>query len=268
MRATASATGRCGAGGPTDDWSPRSPTCRRAARSTSAAGRAPMRSGWRSRGGRSRPSTCRRWRCVERRRPPSGSASASSGYAATLCTRSLDDRSFDLVSLQYPALPKAAGKDAVAKLLDTVRRGGRLLAVYHDLDDEHRAHMKDRGFDPDDYVGVDDLRVLLDDEFTVELEAGVPGSTRHRAPRTSPTSSCAPTAADAANAERETATARLVTGLPARGAPRRWSRGTRSGRGRHRRTAGRRERAGARDPGCRPARCAGGSTYRRKPTPA
>ena len=81
---------------------------------------------------------------------------------------------FDLVSLQYPALPKAAGDDAVIALLDTIRPGGRLLAVYHDLDDEHRAHMKDRGFDPDDYVGVDDLHGLLADDFTAELEAGVP----------------------------------------------------------------------------------------------
>jgi len=45
--------------------------------------------------------------------------------------------SFDLVSLQYPALPKAAGDVAVRALLDTVRPGGLLLAVYHDLDHEH-----------------------------------------------------------------------------------------------------------------------------------
>jgi SAM-dependent methyltransferase len=83
-------------------------------------------------------------------------------------------RSYDLLSLQYPALPKAAGNDAVVTLLDSVRPGGRLLAVYHDLDHEHRAHMKGGEFDPDDYVGVDDLRRLLDDDFTVELEAGVP----------------------------------------------------------------------------------------------
>jgi SAM-dependent methyltransferase len=85
---------------------------------------------------------------------------------------SFDDRSFDLLSLQYPALPKAAGNDAVVRLLEAVRSGGRLLAVYHDLDHEHRAHMKGGEFDPDDYVGVDDLRLLLDDDFTVELEAG------------------------------------------------------------------------------------------------
>src|SRR5205823_14237286 len=49
-------------------------------------------------------------------------------------------RSFDLMSMQYPALPKAAGEAAVRTLLDAVRPGGLLLAVYHDLDDEHRAH--------------------------------------------------------------------------------------------------------------------------------
>jgi SAM-dependent methyltransferase len=80
-------------------------------------------------------------------------------------------RSFDLVSLQYPALPKAAGDAAVRTLLDTVRPGGLLLAVYHDLGDEHREHMKSRGIDPADYVGVDDLVGLLGDDFTVERHA-------------------------------------------------------------------------------------------------
>ena len=79
--------------------------------------------------------------------------------------------SFDLVSMQYPALPKAAGEAAMRALLDTVRRGGLLLAIYHDLNDEHREHMKSRGVNPADYVGADDLRELLDDNFTVELDA-------------------------------------------------------------------------------------------------
>jgi SAM-dependent methyltransferase len=86
----------------------------------------------------------------------------------------LPSRSFDLVSMQYPALPRAAGEDAVRTLLDTVRPGGMLLAVYHDLDDEHREHMKSRGIDPADYVGVDDLARLLGDDFTVELQAVEP----------------------------------------------------------------------------------------------
>src|SRR5688500_5370551 len=87
---------------------------------------------------------------------------------------SFPSRSFDLVSMQYPALPKAAGEAAVRTLLDAVRPGGLLLAVYHDLDDEHREHMKSQGFDPADYVGADDLGRLLSDDFTVELHAVEP----------------------------------------------------------------------------------------------
>src|SRR6266446_10155933 len=82
--------------------------------------------------------------------------------------------SFGLVSMQYPALPKAAGEAAVRALLDTVRPGGLLLAVYHDLNDEHREHMKSQGVDPADYVGADDLGRLLGDEFTIELHAVEP----------------------------------------------------------------------------------------------
>jgi SAM-dependent methyltransferase len=83
-------------------------------------------------------------------------------------------RLFDLVSMQYPALPAAAGEAAVRRLLDTVRPGGLLLAVYHDLGDEHREHMKSRGVDPADYVGADDLFRLLGDDFTVDRHAVVP----------------------------------------------------------------------------------------------
>ena len=82
--------------------------------------------------------------------------------------------SFDLVSMQYPALPKAAGEAAVRALLDTVRPGGLLLAVYHDLDDEHREHMKSQGVDPADYVDADDLARLLGDAFTIERHAVEP----------------------------------------------------------------------------------------------
>ena len=94
--------------------------------------------------------------------------------------------------MQYPALPKAAGEDAVRALLDTVRPGGLLLAVYHDLDDEHRAHTKSERFDPADDVDADDLGQLLGDDFMVELHAvepridpppDTPTHRRHRAAR-------------------------------------------------------------------------------------
>ena len=86
----------------------------------------------------------------------------------------LPARSFELVSMQYPALPKAGGESALRALLDTVVPGGLLLAVYHDLDDDHREHMRSRGVDPADYVGADDLRQLLDEEFTVDRQAVEP----------------------------------------------------------------------------------------------
>jgi SAM-dependent methyltransferase len=79
--------------------------------------------------------------------------------------------SFDLVSMQYPALPKAAGEAAVRAVLDTVRPGGLLLAVYHDLDDVHREQIKARGIDPADYLDADELVSLLGDDFTVERHA-------------------------------------------------------------------------------------------------
>jgi SAM-dependent methyltransferase len=83
-------------------------------------------------------------------------------------------RSFDLVSMQYPALPKSAGEAAVRALLDTVRPGGLLLAVYHDLTDEDREHMKSRGTDPADYVDAGDLARLLGVAFAIELHAAEP----------------------------------------------------------------------------------------------
>jgi SAM-dependent methyltransferase len=82
--------------------------------------------------------------------------------------------SFDLLSMQYPALPTAAGEATVRTLLDAVRSTGLLLAVYHDLDDEHREKMKAHGCDPDDYLGVDDLARLLGRDFAIELHAVEP----------------------------------------------------------------------------------------------
>ena len=81
---------------------------------------------------------------------------------------------FDLVSIQYPALPKASGEAAVQALLASIRSGGVLLAVYHDLDDEHREHMKTKGFDPADYFGADDLVPLLAAGFIIERHAVEP----------------------------------------------------------------------------------------------
>jgi SAM-dependent methyltransferase len=82
-------------------------------------------------------------------------------------TTSFPTSSFDLLSVQYPALRKV-GQQAVRALLDCLCPGGVLLAVYHDLDEEHREHMKSRGIDPADYIGADDLRGMLGDDFIIE----------------------------------------------------------------------------------------------------
>ena len=84
------------------------------------------------------------------------------------------EASFDLVSMQYPAIPKRDADEAIRRLVASIRPGGLLLAVYHDLDHEHREHMKQRGIDPDDYVGDDDLVHLLGDDFDLELHATEP----------------------------------------------------------------------------------------------
>ena len=94
--------------------------------------------------------------------------------AGDVLAQALPEGAFDLVSLQYPALPTAAGDAAVARLLATVRPGGVLLAVYHDLDDHHRERMQEHGADPDDFVGVDDLARLVADGFEVETYEVVP----------------------------------------------------------------------------------------------
>ena len=105
-----------------------------------------------------------------RAREASQAASASAGWVCGDALRMpFSAGSFDLVSMQYPALPKAAGETSMRRLLETVRPGGLLLAVYHDLDDEHLEHMKSRSVDPADYVAADDVARLVVEDFTVEL---------------------------------------------------------------------------------------------------
>src|SRR5690349_15717076 len=96
-------------------------------------------------------------------RRPMRLAPPSSGSARMSLRHRSPAGSFDLVSMQYPALSRATGEAAVRRLLDAVRPGGLLLVVYHDLGDEHLEHMKSRGVDPADYVGADDLGRLLGD---------------------------------------------------------------------------------------------------------
>lgn len=88
----------------------------------------------------------------------------------------------DLVSAQYPALPRADGDETIAALLDAVAPGGTLLVVHHDLDP---AHADEHGFDADDYLMPGDVAVHLDDGWEMEIHETrprpepVPADARH-----------------------------------------------------------------------------------------
>jgi SAM-dependent methyltransferase len=87
---------------------------------------------------------------------------------AALTDAALDPGGFDLVTTHYPALRRTPGQDAERALLAAVAPGGVLLAVFHaDFDAEAaRAH----GFDPDDYVGPDQVTAALGDGWQVEVD--------------------------------------------------------------------------------------------------
>jgi thioredoxin reductase len=74
---------------------------------------------------------------------------------------------FDLVSAQYPALPRTDSQDAERKLLAAVAPGGLLLVVHHADVDQERASA--HGFDPADYVMPSDVARLLDDNWKLEV---------------------------------------------------------------------------------------------------
>lgn len=85
-----------------------------------------------------------------------------------LLEASIPAGSFDLVSVQYPALPSTPTGEAERALLAAVAPGGHLVVVHHaDVDIEvARAH----GFDPDDYVAPGDVSSLLDDDWSVVVD--------------------------------------------------------------------------------------------------
>src|SRR4051794_17635683 len=76
------------------------------------------------------------------------------------------DGQFDLVSAQYPALPRTPDGRTVRTLLDLVAPGGILLLAHHaDIDVEHA---KEQGFDPADFISLDDVATALDEGWRVE----------------------------------------------------------------------------------------------------
>jgi SAM-dependent methyltransferase len=76
--------------------------------------------------------------------------------------------SFDLVSVQYPALRRTPGDDAVRALLEAVAPGGTLLVVHHaDVD---RVRSLAHGLDPEDYVASNDVAAALGEGWDVQVQ--------------------------------------------------------------------------------------------------
>jgi SAM-dependent methyltransferase len=83
------------------------------------------------------------------------------------------DEPYDLVSLQYGSFHRSPDRTGVRNLLGAVAPGGTLLVVAHDL-----APMREpvdvaeqtRMFDPDAYVGVEEIAVAVKDDDAWEVE--------------------------------------------------------------------------------------------------
>ncbi|SDJ41928.1 Methyltransferase domain-containing protein [Frankineae bacterium MT45] len=86
---------------------------------------------------------------------------------AELTKASLPPASFDLVSVQYPALLRTDDAEAERALLDAVAPGGVLLLVYHAGMETRELH---EGFDPADYVWPGMITALMGDDWVIELD--------------------------------------------------------------------------------------------------
>jgi SAM-dependent methyltransferase len=87
---------------------------------------------------------------------------------AGLAEAGLPPASFDLVSAQYPALPRTPDATAERALLTAVAPGGVLLVVHHA--DMHEQHEHSSAFDPADHVCPSMVAALLDDDWVVEVD--------------------------------------------------------------------------------------------------
>jgi SAM-dependent methyltransferase len=87
---------------------------------------------------------------------------------AGLAEAALPPAGFDLVSAQYPALPRTPDAAAERALLRAVAPGGVLLLVHHAGMEHHEA--LHGGDDPADYVWPSMVAALLDDDWRVEVD--------------------------------------------------------------------------------------------------
>ena len=86
---------------------------------------------------------------------------------AGLAEADLPAASFDLVSAQYPALPRTPDSRAERALLAAVKPGGRLLLVHHAGMETQEPR---EGLDPADYVWPSMLAAQLDGDWSVEVD--------------------------------------------------------------------------------------------------
>ncbi len=91
--------------------------------------------------------------------------------------------SFDMVSIQYPALRRDAGPSGVLALWDALDRGGTMLVVWHAPLDPDGEHQPGHGaFDPTRFVSSSDLLAWLREYRGHELTVDV----HERRPRPNP----------------------------------------------------------------------------------
>ncbi|WP_144792994.1 bifunctional 2-polyprenyl-6-hydroxyphenol methylase/3-demethylubiquinol 3-O-methyltransferase UbiG [Kocuria palustris] len=97
---------------------------------------------------------------LERARAAAESAGAEVQWLHSgLDDTELPEDGFDLVSAFYPALPRQPEGMNLIALLGAVAPGGTLLFVAHaDVDPDEA---RERGFDPDAYLSIDDLEAAL-----------------------------------------------------------------------------------------------------------
>jgi SAM-dependent methyltransferase len=77
---------------------------------------------------------------------------------------STNDQSFDLVSAFY--LPIHRESSGLAALVEAVKPGGTLLVVHHA--EFNPKHAKEHGFNPDDYLKVDEIAAELGSGWRIE----------------------------------------------------------------------------------------------------
>jgi 2-polyprenyl-3-methyl-5-hydroxy-6-metoxy-1,4-benzoquinol methylase len=87
--------------------------------------------------------------------------------ASPLTADALGDRTFDLVTTLYPALPRTPDDDVLHALIDAVGPAGSLLVVHHAHMNLEHAHA--HGFDPGDYIQHEDVAAALGDGWEVDV---------------------------------------------------------------------------------------------------